>query len=43
MTDGMDTDYERLLHAHETDLSVLTWMLGCNLAMTTAILFKLFS
>jgi hypothetical protein len=34
--------YEARLAGVETRLSVLTWMTGANIAMTMAILFKVF-
>ncbi len=34
--------YEARLANVETRLSVLTWMVGANIAMTTAILFRVF-
>ena len=35
--------YENRFARIETDLSVLKWMIGFNLAMTTAVLWKVFS
>jgi hypothetical protein len=34
--------YENRFAKIEADLSLLKWMVGFNLAMTTAVLFKLF-
>lgn len=35
--------YENRLGKIETDVAVIKWMVGFNLAATTAMLFKLFS
>jgi len=35
--------YENLFACIESDLAVLKWMVGFNLAMTVAILWKVFS
>jgi phage shock protein A len=36
-------DYENRAGKIETDLTVLKWMVGTNMAMTSAILFKMFA
>jgi phage shock protein A len=35
--------YENRASKIETDLTVLKWMVGTNMAMTSAILFKMFA
>jgi hypothetical protein len=35
--------YENRAGKIETDLTVLKWMVGTNMAMTSAILFKMFA
>jgi phage shock protein A len=35
--------YENRAGKIETDLTVLKWMVGANMAMTSAILFKMFA
>ena len=35
--------YENRFARMEGDLGVMKWMIGCNLAMTVAILWKIFS
>ena len=35
--------YDNRFHKLEADLNLLKWMVGFNLAIATAILFKLFS
>ena len=35
--------YDNRFHKLEADLSLLKWMVGFNLAITTAVFFKLFS
>ena len=35
-------DYERQLAAVRTDLAVLKWMVGTNVALTLGVLWKLF-
>ena len=35
--------YENRFSKMETDLALLKWMIGFNLALTTAVLFKLFA
>jgi len=36
-------DYERQLAAMRTDLAVVKWMVGTNVALTLGVLWKLFS
>jgi hypothetical protein len=37
------TNYETLIFKIESDLNLLKWMVGFNLAITVAILFRVFS
>jgi hypothetical protein len=37
------TNYETRISKIESDLNLLKWMVGFNLAMTVAILFRVFS
>ena len=37
------TNYETRISKIESDINLLKWMVGFNLAMTVAILFRVFS